>query len=114
MAHAAPAGGGSSTKGTQSVHELLESPSFKHLVSRRATVSIAGLVLLFITYYGYILVVGASPATLKEKVGEYMTLGIPVGVAVIVIAFVLTAIYVIWANQSYDPEVQRLKGELKH
>ncbi len=42
-----------------------------------------------------------------------VTLAIPVGVAVIVIAFVLTAFYVAWANSSYDPEVDRLKGQLK-
>jgi len=113
MAHAAPAAGGS-TKGTQSVHELLESPSFKHLVARRMTMSVVGLILLFITYYGYVIVIGASPATLAQKIGEYTTLGIPIGVAVIVIAFILTALYVVWANGSYDPEVERLKSELKH
>ncbi|HTP49785.1 MAG TPA: DUF485 domain-containing protein [Anaeromyxobacteraceae bacterium] len=114
MAHAAPAGGSSPTKGTQSAHQVLESPSFKHLVGRRALVSFVGIVLLFITYYGYVVLIGASPQTLAQKIGEYTTLGIPVGVAVIVIAFVLTAAYVVWANQSYDPEVQRLKSELKH
>jgi uncharacterized membrane protein (DUF485 family) len=34
------------------------------------------------------------------------------GIAVIVIAFVLTAAYVAWANRAYDPEVDRLKGQL--
>ncbi len=114
MAHAAPAGGASPTKGTQSVVQVLESPAFKHLVARRLTVSVVGIVLLFVTYYGYVIVIGASPDTLKQKIGEYTTLGIPVGVAVIVIAFFLTWFYVIWANRSYDPEVQRLKSELKH
>lgn len=113
MAHAAPAGGGS-TKGTQSAHELLNSPAFKHLVGRRMTMSVIGIILLFITYYGYVVLIGASPETLAQKVGEYTTLGIPLGVAVIVIAFILTALYVVWANASYDPEVQRLKSELKH
>ena len=36
------------------------------------------------------------------------------GIAEIVIAWVLTAFYVAWANKSYDPEVERLKGTLKH
>jgi uncharacterized membrane protein (DUF485 family) len=35
------------------------------------------------------------------------------GIAVIVIAFLLTAVYVVWANTSYDPEVDRLKKQLK-
>ncbi len=29
------------------------------------------------------------------------------------IAFVLTAIYVAWANKSYDPEVERLRSQLR-
>jgi uncharacterized membrane protein (DUF485 family) len=33
---------------------------------------------------------------------------------VIVFAWLLTAIYVAWANRSYDPEVERLKSELRH
>ena len=41
------------------------------------------------------------------------TLGIPMGIGMIVFAFILTAIYVVWANQVYDPEVERLKGQLK-
>ncbi|HVP67518.1 MAG TPA: DUF485 domain-containing protein [Anaeromyxobacteraceae bacterium] len=114
MAHAAPAGGGGTSKGTQTTHEMLESPAFKHLVGRRWSMSVIGLILLFVTYYGYVVLIGASPKTLAQKVGAFTTLGIPLGVAVILIAFALTWIYVIWANRSYDPEVQRLKSELKH
>jgi len=32
---------------------------------------------------------------------------------VIIVAFVLTAFYVVWANKSYDPEVERLKNQLR-
>ncbi len=98
----------------KSVHELIESPDFKHLVTRRWTVSLVLLALLFLSYYGYVLLIGANKAFLAQKVGEVTTLGIPVGVAVIVIAWILTAYYVVWANRTYDPEVERLKGQLKH
>jgi uncharacterized membrane protein (DUF485 family) len=40
-------------------------------------------------------------------------MAIPLGIGVIVIAFLLTAVYVVWANSSYDPEVERLKGQLR-
>ena len=39
-------------------------------------------------------------------------LGIVLGVAVLVLAWVLTAAYVVWANRNYDPEVQRLRDRL--
>ncbi len=97
----------------KSVHEVIEGPDFKRMVTTRWGVSLLLLALLFATYYGYILVLATAKEFLSQKIGEVTTLGIPVGVAVIVIAFILTAIYIVWANKVYDPEVERLKGQLK-
>ncbi len=97
----------------KSAHEVITSSDFKQLVSKRWSVSAVLLVLLFVTYYGYIIVLGSNPAVMAQKIGEFTTLGIPIGVGVIIFAFILTAFYVGWANSSYDPEVERLKGQLK-
>ena len=97
----------------KSTHEVIESKEFKHLVSTRWTVSLILLALLFVSYYGYILLIAADKAFVSQKIGEVTTLAIPLGVASIVIAWALTAYYVMWANKSYDPEVERLKSELK-
>ncbi len=97
----------------KSAHEIIESHDFKHIVARRWSVSMTLLVLLFVTYYGYILLIPYAPDFMKQKIGEVTTMAIPIGVAVIIIAFVLTAIYVVWANTTYDPEVNRLKAQLK-
>jgi uncharacterized membrane protein (DUF485 family) len=105
--------GAQEQKGHRSATEVLESPEFKQLVARRFTVSTILLVLLFVIYYGYILLIPYAPGLMKMKIGEVTTFAIPLGVAVIVAAFVLTAIYVLWANSSYDPEVARLKGHLR-
>ena len=92
--------------------EVNESPEFRRLVTKRWVVSGVLLALLFVSYYGYILIVGLDKSLLARKIGVVTTLGIPLGVGVIVIAFLLTTIYVVWANGSYDPEVRRLKDEL--
>ena len=97
----------------KSVAEIIESPDFKRLVSLRWSVSMVLLTLLFVTYYGYILLIPYAPDFMKSKIGEVTTMAIPLGVGVIVIAFVLTAVYVVWANSSYDPEVDRLKSQLR-
>jgi len=97
----------------KAAHEVIDSPEFKHLVVRRWKVSMALLVTLFICYYGYILLVATNKELVSRKIGEVTTLAIPLGIAAIVIAWILTAAYVVWANRSYDPEVERLKGELK-
>ncbi len=90
---------------------VLESPEFKQLVARRWTVSLLLLAILFLVYYGFILMV-KEPA-MSQRIGAVTTLAIPVGVFVIVAAFALTAFYVWWANKSYDPEVARLKEKAK-
>jgi uncharacterized membrane protein (DUF485 family) len=69
---------------------------------------------LFVVYYGFILLVATQRELLASRVGEVTTLGIVLGVAVLVIAWVLTAAYVVWANRNYDPEVQRLRDRLRN
>ena len=100
-------------KERKTAHELLDSADFKRLVAKRWTVSIVLTILLFIIYYGYILLIGYNKPFLAQKIGEVTTLGIPLGVATIVLSWVLTMVYVIWANNVYDPEVKRLKDQLK-
>jgi uncharacterized membrane protein (DUF485 family) len=98
----------------RSSSEIIESKEFKALVAKRWKVSMALLTLLFVSYYGYILLVATNKELVSQKIGEVTTLAIPLGIAAIVFAWMLTAFYVAWANKSYDPEVERLKGELKH
>ncbi len=98
---------------TKSVQELLDSHDFKSMVAKRWAMSGFLLVLLFLSYYGYILIVALDKPFLSQKVGVVTTLGIPLGVGVIVFAFILTAVYVVWANNKYDPEVRRLRDQLR-
>ena len=97
----------------KSAHEVIESADFKALVAKRWKVSLVLLTLLFVSYYGFIVLVATAKDFVSQRVGEVTTLAIPLGVAAIVIAWALTAFYVAWANKSYDPEVERLKSELK-
>lgn len=83
-------------------NNIEEMPAFKELVIRRWRIATILTILVFITYYGFILVVGLSKETLAQKIGVVTTLGIPVAIAVIVISFFLTLYYVIWANNKYD------------
>ena len=97
----------------KSTHEMLESPDFKRLVRQKWTISIILTLILFVVYYGFIILVAVNKPFLAQKIGEYTTIGIPIGVGVIVAAWVLTAIYVSWANRVQDAEVARLLTDLK-
>ena len=92
--------------------QLLDSPDFHRLVSRRLRVSLVLTSLLFLMYYGFILLIAADKAFLSRRIGEVTTLGIPLAAAVILGAWVLTAVYVIWANRWYDADVARLRQRL--
>jgi len=93
--------------------QLLDSPDFHRLVSRRLRVSLVLTALLFVMYYGFILLIATDKALLSRRIGDVTTLGIPLAAAVILGAWVLTAVYVIWANRSYDADVLRLRQRLE-
>ncbi len=105
---------------------LLSSHAFRQLVARRWRTSLVLTLLLFVLYYGYILLiaydkpllaVGGDRAPRPAAAGTVrpdftVPLGIPLGAAVIVGSWILTAVYVVWANRHYDPEVARLRDSL--
>jgi uncharacterized membrane protein (DUF485 family) len=98
---------------SQDYKQVLRSPRFQELVRQRArfawTLSIAMLVI----YFGFILLVAFAKPLLATKVGEGVTsLGIILGLGVIVSAFVLTGIYVQRANSRFDELTRRLTREL--
>jgi uncharacterized membrane protein (DUF485 family) len=97
---------------SDSKSRLLASPAFHSLVARRWRVSLVLTALLFVLYYGYILLIAVNKPALAASMGGVTPIGIPMGAAVIVGSWVLTALYIVWANRSHDPEVERLRAEL--
>jgi uncharacterized membrane protein (DUF485 family) len=97
----------------QTARQMLDSPEFKAMVTKRWTISVILTAILFVIYYGYIVLIAVDKAFMAQKIGEVTTLGIPLGVAVILLSWVLTAIYVIWANKVHDPEVRDLKSKVQ-
>lgn len=93
--------------------DLLESRDFRHLVARRWRVALLLTAALFVVYYGFILLVATQRTLLATRIGDVVTLGIVLGVAVLALAWLLTAAYVGWANRHYDPEVRRLRERLR-
>ena len=97
----------------QTARQMLDSPEFKRMVTKRWTFSVILTLVLFVMYYGYIVLIAVNKPFMAQKIGEVNTLGIPLGVAVILLSWVLTAIYVVWANTVHDPEVRKLKGNVQ-
>ena len=96
----------------KTAREITESPDFARLVAKRKTVTVILVAAVFTVYFGFILLVAFNKPYLNNKVGEFVTLGIPLSMLVIVLLWVLTMVYVVWANNVYDKEVDRLKGQM--
>ncbi len=98
-----------------STQEVVNSEKFKKLVTKRWAVSFSLLIILFIMYYGYIMTIALQKDFIASKViaGGSTTVGIVLGLGVILGAWLLTIVYVIWANKKYDPAVAEIKKEIQ-
>ena len=97
---------------TPGARQLLASDAFRRLVTRRWRVSLFLTLCLFVLYYGYILLIALNKPLLAMRIAESTPIGIPIGAAVIVGSWALTAAYIVWANREFDPEAKRLRDTL--
>ena len=87
----------------------LDDPQFRDLVRRKQKLSLALTAIIFVAYFGYMILMAFASDALAAPFGA-ATLGIPVGIGIIVFAWVLTGIYVRWANGAYDAMVARVRA----
>lgn len=79
-------------------------PSLRALAARRWRIGVVLTAIMTAAYFGFIaLVAFAKPTAGTLIAGDRLSVGILLGALVIMLAPVLTAIYVRWANRHYDP-----------
>ncbi len=97
-----------------SEHErIVRNPTFQTLVHERTRFAWILTGLMLAVYLGFIGLIAFDKALLATKVGGTASLGLFLGVGVILFAFLLTGIYVMRANGRYDAlsaELQRSLG----
>jgi uncharacterized membrane protein (DUF485 family) len=86
------------------VERIQKNPKFLQFVRMRNNYSIILSILMMIVYFGYILLIAFDKQFLATKVaaGATMSVGIPMGIGVLVFTIVITAIYVRRANTEFD------------
>jgi uncharacterized membrane protein (DUF485 family) len=90
-------------------------PQYQELKRKRTSLgwwlTLAGMV----AYYGFILLVAFNKPLLSQKLGNGVTtLGMPLGVAVIIFTIIITWIYIRRANSEFDSLTEQIvKGALK-
>ena len=82
---------------------VTKNPKFHEFIAMRSRYSIIMAIVSAAIYYGFILLVAFDKELLAQKTGAGVTtLGVPLGVGVIVFTIVLTWIYVRRANTEFD------------
>jgi uncharacterized membrane protein (DUF485 family) len=78
-------------------------PSYQQLKARRARLGWILTIAMLLVYYGFILLVAFAKPFLATRIGEGVTtVGMPLGLAVIVFTIIITGIYVRRANSEFD------------
>ena len=78
-------------------------PKYQELKGKRSSFGWWLTAAMMVVYYGFILLVAFDKPLLASRIGSgVMTLGMPIGLAVIVFTVVITAIYVRRANNEFD------------
>ena len=93
--------------------QIRNNPKFQALVAKRNSYSFIMTALMMIVYYGYILLIAFNKEWLATKLapGMVTSIGIPMGLGVIIFTIVLTNIYVRRANTEFDSEAAAVLKE---
>ena len=92
------------TSSTEPVVERIQrNPKYQQLKRTRSRYGWTLAILMLIVYYGYIALIAFDKEFLAKPMGAGVTtIGIPIGMAVIVFSIVITGLYVRRANSEFD------------
>ncbi|MCK9161475.1 MAG: DUF485 domain-containing protein [Arcobacteraceae bacterium] len=89
-------------------------PEYQELVKRRNSFGNKLAILMLVIYYSFILVIAFDKELfgIPLSEGTTTTVGIVVGVCIIVVTFVLTGVYTFRANKEYDDLNNKIKEKV--
>jgi len=106
--------GGIHVSTDNTIAKVRSNPKFAELVRKRNSLAFSLTIAVLVLYFGFILLVGYAKGFLATPIGSnLMTYGVPIGIGVIVGAFILTGIYVRKANAEFDTLTAQIVEETK-
>ena len=94
--------------------KIRSNPRFSELVSRRNKYSMIMTILNAMGYFGFILLIAFDKEFLAKKLGDgAMSLGIPIGVGVILFTIALTWLFIRRSNAEFDKECEAIIREVE-
>jgi uncharacterized membrane protein (DUF485 family) len=94
---------------------IARDPRYQELESKRTRFGWMLTILMLLVYYGFILLVAFGKPLLSQRIGDGVTtVGMPIGLGVILFTVFITALYVRRANREFDELTDKVvKGALK-
>ena len=94
---------------------ILNDPRYQELKAQRSRFGWCLTLAMLVVYYGFILLVAFAKPFLATRLGAGVTtVGMPIGLAVIVFTVLITGLYVRRANSEYDALTEQIaKAALK-
>lgn len=88
----------------QTYERVRANPKFQALVARRTRLALLLSAIVLVGYYAFMTVVAFAPGVLGAPLseGSALTVGVPVGAAIIVVSWLLTGVYSHFANGPFD------------
>lgn len=86
-------------------------PTIQSLARARWRIALSLTGAMVVLYFGFILLIAYDRPLLAHQVVPGLSVGILFGALVIVTSWLLTWVYMRWANRHYDPALKELKGE---
>ncbi len=91
------------------VAKIRANPKYQELRSKRNRIGWLLAALMMLVYYGYIALIAFNKEFLAQPIGSGVTtIGIPIGIGVIIFTIFITGLYVRRANSEFD----RLTAEI--
>jgi uncharacterized membrane protein (DUF485 family) len=90
-------------------------PKFRELEVRRSRLAWLLSAIVLAAYYSLMIVVAFWPSSLHTPLsdGGVVTIGVPIGAAVIVLSWLLTGLYVYRANTTFDELNEQILSEAR-
>ena len=95
------------------VEKIQRHPKYHELRAKRTPLGIVLTIMMLVVYFGYIALIAFNKPFLAQPIGAGVTsLGIPIGMGVILFTIAITGYYVNIANNKFDTLTEELMKDV--
>ncbi|RXJ90320.1 hypothetical protein CRV01_03945 [Arcobacter sp. CECT 8983] len=96
------------------VERIENNPKYDELVSKKNSLGIKLGIFVLVMFYAYILTIAFNKEILATKIGDGVTtIAFPIALAILIISFLTTLVYVKKANGEFEDLINDIKDDVK-